>query len=100
MTGAPHSRSNATDIETLVERFIEELQTGESPTIEQYAVANPELAEEIRDLFPTILDVENTEPSQIIDKVCSGTRCRSYTATTQRLSHHSPDWTGWHGRCL
>jgi eukaryotic-like serine/threonine-protein kinase len=49
---------NIPDIESLAERFIEQLHAGETPNIEEYAQAYPMLADEIRDLFPTILDME------------------------------------------
>jgi eukaryotic-like serine/threonine-protein kinase len=54
----PTPSDNTPDIESLAERFIEQLHAGETPTIEQYANAYPTLADEIRDLFPTILDME------------------------------------------
>ncbi|HUT94854.1 MAG TPA: protein kinase [Thermoguttaceae bacterium] len=53
------NRSHETpDIESLAERFIEQIHAGETPTIDQYAQAYPALADEIRDLFPTIMGME------------------------------------------
>jgi tRNA A-37 threonylcarbamoyl transferase component Bud32 len=58
MMSEPSRSDNATDIETLAEQFVEQLHAGETPTIKQYAQAYPALADEIRDLFPTILKME------------------------------------------
>jgi len=55
---APNLNRNTPDVESLAEQFIEQLHAGETPTIEQYAEGYPALADEIRYLFPTILDME------------------------------------------
>ena len=55
---APNPNRDTPDVESLAEQFIEQLHAGETPTIEQYTEAYPALADEIRDLFPTILDME------------------------------------------
>ena len=58
MMSEPNRKHSTTDIETLAEQFIEKLHAGETPTIDRYAQAYPDLAEEIRELFPTILGME------------------------------------------
>ena len=58
MTSETTPSDSTPDIESLAESFIEQLHAEETPTIEQYAQAFPALASEIRDLFPTILDME------------------------------------------
>ena len=45
-------------IEELAAEFVERHRRGETPSISQYATDHPDLAEEIRDVFPTILAVE------------------------------------------
>lgn len=50
-------------IEQLAEEFAERYRRGERPTVEEYAVAHPELASEIRDLFPTLAMMEELAPS-------------------------------------
>ncbi len=44
--------------EALTEEFVERCRQGAPPTIEEYERRHPELASDIRDLFPTILAVE------------------------------------------
>ena len=45
-------------LEALAEEFIERRRNGECPTVEEYAAEQPDLAEEIRALFPTIANLE------------------------------------------
>lgn len=45
-------------LDKLSEEFVARFRNGERPTIEDYAVRHPELAEEIRELFPTVLELE------------------------------------------
>ncbi len=53
-----HPNGDTPSIESLAERFVEQLHGGDAPTIDGYVQAYPALADEIRDLFPTILRVE------------------------------------------
>jgi serine/threonine protein kinase len=45
-------------IETLASDFTDRLRAGEQPTVQEYVDDNPHVAEEIRDLFPTIEAME------------------------------------------
>ena len=45
-------------LDRLVEEFIRESRQGKLPDIEEYAVKHPELAERVRELFPTLLLLE------------------------------------------
>jgi len=45
-------------IETLASEFTDRLRAGEQPTVQEYVDNNPHVAEEIRDLFPTIAAME------------------------------------------
>jgi len=45
-------------LDALAEEFTGRLRRGECPSIDAYVEAHPELAAEIRELFPTIVDVE------------------------------------------
>src|SRR5262245_17880639 len=47
----------------LAEEFAERYRRGERPTVEEYVAAHPELAAEIRDLFPTLAMIEELAPS-------------------------------------
>ncbi len=45
-------------IEVLADLFMDQCRRGEPPSIDDYAAAHPELASEIRELFPTIAALE------------------------------------------
>lgn len=51
-TSDPH------DLDSLAEEFISRRRQGECASIEEYAALHPDLAEEIRELFPTMLELE------------------------------------------
>ena len=46
-------------VELLAEDFLERRRRGERPTLREYVERHPELAEEIRDLFPALLMMED-----------------------------------------
>ena len=43
-------------VELLAEEFLDRKHRGEQPTLREYVERHPELADEIRDLFPALLD--------------------------------------------
>lgn len=45
-------------VDALAAEYVERLRRGDAPSIESYAAANPELADDIRELFPTIAAME------------------------------------------
>ena len=49
-------------VEILAEEFLERYRRGESPTLTEYVDAHPELSEEIREVFPALLAVEEAGP--------------------------------------
>src|SRR5262245_20065784 len=61
MAGEPSTDMNDArqPIELLAAEFVERCRNGSSPSIDEYAREHPELAGEIRDLFPTIARLEN-----------------------------------------
>lgn len=48
----------------IVNEFVERKHRGELPTIEEYCDSHPQLAAQIRDLFPTLELVENVQPTK------------------------------------
>ncbi|MGH7139456.1 MAG: hypothetical protein ACREHD_27235, partial [Pirellulales bacterium] len=46
-------------VEELAEEFVERRRRGETPTLEEYAGRFPHLANQIRELFPALLMMEN-----------------------------------------
>jgi serine/threonine protein kinase len=59
---APQPDSNP--LEVLAADFMERQRQGEMPSVEEYAADHPELADEIRDLFPTIAALEKVRAGQ------------------------------------
>ena len=53
------------ELEVLASDFMERLRRGESPAIDDYAAAHPELAGDIRDLFPTIAAAEEGKTKRL-----------------------------------
>ena len=51
-------------LEVLAAEFTERLRRGDRPSLEEYAAQHPELAEEIRELFPTIAVTERLKVKQ------------------------------------
>jgi hypothetical protein len=50
-------------VELLAEEFLDRKRRGERPTLREYVEGHPELAEEIRDLFPALLMMEDLDES-------------------------------------
>ena len=62
MAGEPSSDTDddREPIEVLAAEFVERCRNGSSPSIDEYAREHPELADEIRDLFPTIARLDSS----------------------------------------
>ena len=56
-TAAPSS-DDRDPIDLLAESFITRFRSGERPSIDDYALKYPELAEEIRSLLPALVELE------------------------------------------
>jgi serine/threonine protein kinase/tetratricopeptide (TPR) repeat protein len=72
------NESERDPVEALAAEFMERQRQGERPSIEEYTRRHPELAEEIRKLFPTIaalegwkLDKAPLEPAAVAPKACA-----------------------------
>lgn len=55
-------------IDTIAEEFARAARSGESPRIDDYALRYPEFASEIRELFPTILEIEHAKTDAQVGK--------------------------------
>ena len=53
-----NNESSEFDIEEIAERFIDEYRQGKKPSVDDYAAQYPAIADDIRDLFPTLLLLE------------------------------------------
>ncbi len=51
-------------VEVLAEEFVERYRKGERPLVSEYTERHPEHAEEIEDLFPAMLMMENLKPAE------------------------------------
>lgn len=51
-------------VEVLAEEFVERYRKGEQPPVSEYTDRYPEHAEEIADLFPAMLMMENLKPTE------------------------------------
>ncbi|HEV8071297.1 MAG TPA: protein kinase [Planctomycetaceae bacterium] len=59
---APQPDTNP--LEALAAEFVERHRRGEAPSVEEYAAEHPELAPQIRELFPTIAALERVRAGQ------------------------------------
>src|SRR5579884_4491059 len=50
-------------LERLAEEFVERHRRGEHPALSEYTDRHPDLAAEIRDLFPAMVQVERLKPA-------------------------------------
>jgi serine/threonine protein kinase/WD40 repeat protein/tetratricopeptide (TPR) repeat protein len=50
-------------LERLAEEFVERHRRGERPALSEYADRHPDLAAEIRDLFPALVQIEHLKPA-------------------------------------
>ena len=60
--------SEARLLDELAQAFLERLRKGERPTVTEYVQGHPELADRIRELFPTLLVIEDIAPTQPKDR--------------------------------
>ena len=66
----PHPSPETDDrdpVEALAEEFLDRQRDGEFPSIDEYAKRHPELAEEIRELFPMIAQMEQLKQNRSSD---------------------------------
>jgi len=80
MARSDHSERDP--LEMLAAEFMERLRQGQRPSVEEYAAQRPELAAEIRELFPTIAVTERLKARQ---EQTSGGRATLGAAQLSRL---------------
>jgi serine/threonine protein kinase/tetratricopeptide (TPR) repeat protein len=84
MTDSSHDRD---PIERLADSFLVRFRAGERPSVEEYAAKHPELADEIRELLPALVELEqNLAPE--------GTSTQSKTGRSGRGSSTPPRQLG------
>ena len=58
-----HPQSDRDPVEALAEEFVERHRRGERPPLTEYTDRFPEYAEDIRELFPALLQLERLKPA-------------------------------------
>jgi serine/threonine protein kinase/WD40 repeat protein/Tfp pilus assembly protein PilF len=59
--------SGRDSVEQLLESFLARWRRGERPSLEEYAARCPERADEIRELFPAVVEMEQLKPPVAVD---------------------------------
>jgi serine/threonine protein kinase len=59
-----HARDS---LEVLLSRFADEVRGGAMPSVEEYAVRHPQLADEIRELFPLVFSLERWKSDKEVE---------------------------------
>ena len=70
----PHHSSDVErdPIDRLAESFLARFRAGERPSVDEYAAKYPELADEIRDLLPALVQLEeNLAPESTAARPCA-----------------------------
>jgi serine/threonine protein kinase len=68
------SKVEPNPIDQLAEQFAERLRRGERPALSEYVQQYPELADETRELFPTLEMMEQLKPTSADDDFSAGQR--------------------------
>lgn len=79
----PNSERNP--VEYLAEEFAERCRRGERPSLTEYAARHPELADDIRELFPALLVMERLKPAANCTSPTVADAPRDSDSSPQRL---------------
>jgi serine/threonine protein kinase/WD40 repeat protein len=82
----PQPRRNPA--EELAEAFLERYRRGERPSLSEYTRAHPELADEIRDLFPALVMMEEAGPREADRAAACGGRVTADGQELRRLGDY------------
>jgi serine/threonine protein kinase/Flp pilus assembly protein TadD len=74
------SSADRDPLERLAEEFVTRFRAGERPALTEFAERHPELADQIRDLFPALVEMEQLKPA-------TGERTGPYSTEPQHLEH-------------
>jgi hypothetical protein len=85
VTTSSSSSSDRNPVEALADEFLRRQRGGERPTLEEYCRRHPELADEIREVFPVLIRMED---------VRCGTNLEVFLAIeARRRGAGSPTWS-------
>jgi hypothetical protein len=75
MSSSPSRSRDRNPVEVLAEEFLDRKRRGERPTLDDYCRRFPALAQEIRDLFPLLLRMEDLLIFGV-SSICVDIRCQ------------------------
>ena len=88
-------------LDQLAEEFADRLRRGERPALSEYVERYPELADDIRELFPAMVKVEQVDEGQIDDD--EEPKSPGSKGSLQQIGDYrilGSDRPGRHGGCL
>ncbi len=85
------SDSERDPIEVMAESFLERFRRGERPSIEEYAANYPELADEIRELLPALVQLERdlSVDGEVTGPLQSGPRAATLRGAPRQLGDYT-----------
>ncbi|MBT3288654.1 MAG: serine/threonine protein kinase [Victivallales bacterium] len=60
----PSADEESRDLDELLEEFLAQLRRGDTPSVEEFAARHPHVADEIRELFPAALSLEDLKVAE------------------------------------
>src|SRR5580698_3402816 len=72
MSTSADSSSDRNPVEELADDFLRRQRGGERPTLEEYCSRHPELADDIRDVFPVLIRMEDLRSDGLDDSTGGG----------------------------
>jgi serine/threonine protein kinase len=88
-TIAPQASASAQHlVDQIAEEFVERLRRGERPPISEYESRYPEQAAAIRELFPTLVMMEQLKPASTPVRPASQSECASEVASLGKLGDY------------
>ncbi len=78
-------------IDVMAESFLERFRRGERPSIEEYAAKHPDLADEIRDLLPALVQLERdlSVDGEATDSLQAGPRAATLRGAPRQLGDYT-----------
>ena len=58
----PDSSADRNPLDRLAEEFVARFRDGERPSLTEYVERHPDLAEDIREVFPALVEMEQLKP--------------------------------------
>src|SRR5205807_9863424 len=85
---ASESSSAANRLDALAEEFVERYRRGERPAVSEYTECYPDLADEIRELFPALVMLQDVQPEPNPATGSFETRLRAPDSPLERVGDY------------